>query len=89
MRFIAELYLPAGRSNSVDELDRRAATGARELAAQGIHVSLAGSTLVPEDEMVLLHYEADTREFVLEAIRCAGLTSERVVEAIETARPAG
>jgi hypothetical protein len=89
MRFIAELYLPAARSDSVDELDRRAAAGARELVAQGVRVSLAGSTLVPEDEMVLLHYEANAREFVLEAIRRAGLTSERVVQAIETARPLG
>lgn len=89
MRFIAELYLPAGRRDSVDELDRRAAAGARELLAQGVRVSLTGSTLVPEDEMLLLHYEAEARELVLEAIRRAGLTSERVVEAIETARPAG
>jgi hypothetical protein len=87
MRFIAELYLPAGRSDSVDELDRRAAAGARELARQGLRVSLTGSTLVPEDEMLLLHYDADARELVLAALRRAGLTSERIVEAIETARP--
>ena len=83
MRFIVELYLSRASSDDVDKIDARARAAAEELAREGAPVRHLRSTHVPEDEMCLLLYEAPNRELALEASRRAGVTSERVLEAIE------
>jgi hypothetical protein len=85
VRFLVESYLPAADAE-IEEIDRRARAAAEELAGEGAAVRHLGSILVPEDEMCVLHYEAVSRELALEAASRAGVTSDRVVEAVETAR---
>jgi hypothetical protein len=41
------------------------------------------SILVPEDEMCVLHYDAPSRAFAIEAAQRAGVISDRVVEMVE------
>ena len=84
MRFLVESYLPAA-DVEIEELDRRARDAAEELAGEGAAVRHLGSILVPEDEMCVLHYDAASRELASEAARRAGITSDRVVEALEMA----
>jgi uncharacterized protein DUF4242 len=84
MRFLVESYLPPG-SVGIDEIDGRARAAAEQLAGEGAAVRHLRSTLVPEDEMCVLHYDAASRELASEAARRAGVTSDRVVEAVETA----
>jgi Protein of unknown function (DUF4242) len=84
VRFLVESYLPAG-DVEIEELDRRARGAAEALAAEGAAVRHLGSILVPEDEMCVLHYEAASRELAQEAASRAGVTSDRVVEAVEMA----
>jgi uncharacterized protein DUF4242 len=83
MRFIVELFLSRASSDDIDKIDARARAAAAELAREGAPVRHLRSTHVPEDEMCLLLYEAPNRELALEASRRAGVTSERVLEAIE------
>jgi hypothetical protein len=83
MRFIVELYLSRVSSDDIDKIDARARAAAEVLAREGAPVRHLRSTHVPEDEMCLLLYEAPNRELALEASRRAGVTSERVLEAIE------
>lgn len=84
MRFLVESYLPAA-DVVIEELDRRARDAAEEMAGEGAAVRHLGSILVPEDEMCVLHYEAASRELASEAARRTGITSDRVVEALELA----
>jgi hypothetical protein len=84
MRFLVESYLPDG-GVGIDEIDGRARAAAEQLASEGAAVRHLRSLLVPEDEMCVLHYDAGSRELALEAARRAGMTSDRVVEAVETA----
>jgi hypothetical protein len=85
VRFLVESYVPTA-DVEIEEIDRRARAAAEELAGEGATVRHLGSILVPEDEMCVLHYEAASREVALEAASRAGVTSDRVVEAVETAQ---
>lgn len=81
MHFLVELYL--SRSKDIYWVDARARAAAEELAREGAPVRHLRSTVVPDDEMCLLVFEAPNRELALEAMRRAELVSERIVEAIE------
>jgi hypothetical protein len=84
MRYLVESYLPA-HGVGIEVIDERARAAAEELAGEGATVRLLRSILVPEDEMCVLHYDAASRELAAEAARRAGVISDRVVEAVETA----
>jgi Protein of unknown function (DUF4242) len=76
--YLVESYVaPAAR---IEEIDGRARAAAEELASEGAAIRHLRSILVPEDEMCVLHYDAPSRELALEAVRRAGLISDRVVE---------
>ena len=81
MHVRVELYL--ARSKDRSGVAARARAAAEELAREGAPVRHLRSTIVPDDEMCLLVFEAPNRELALEAMRRAELVSERVVEAIE------
>ena len=83
MRYLVESYLPAD-GVGIEEIDLRARAAAEELAGEGLTVRHLRSILVPEDEMCALHYDASSRELALRAARLAGLTSDRVVEMLES-----
>lgn len=82
MHFLVELYL--SRPKDIYGVDARARAAAEELAREGAPIRHVRSTIVPDDEMCLLVFEAPNRELALEATRRAELVSERIVEAIET-----
>jgi hypothetical protein len=84
VRFLVESYLPSSNA-AIEEIDARVRAAAEQLASEGAAIRHLGSILVPEDEMCVLHYDAASRELASEAARRAGITSDRVVEAVETA----
>jgi hypothetical protein len=80
--FLVESYVgPAG--TGIEEIDGRARIAAEGLAGEGAEIRYVRSILVPEDELCELHYDASSREVAVEAVRRAGLTSDRVVEMLE------
>jgi Protein of unknown function (DUF4242) len=81
MRFLVESYLPAAGADDRVGIAARARAAADELAREVAHVRYVEAIFVPEDEMCLLVYEADSAELVREAGRRAGIACERVVEA--------
>ena len=78
---LAELYLPGtdakGRENALLTIER----ATTRLAAQ--RVRLVRSIVVPEDEMCLLLFEADSAETVARVGADSGLVFDRVVEAVD------
>jgi hypothetical protein len=81
--FLAELYLPSG-----DVAARRAAIAKAERAAakaaqDGACVRFVRSVTVPGDEMCFLFFEADAREAVVRLGEAAGLSFDRVIEAVD------
>jgi hypothetical protein len=85
VRYLVESYLPA-EGVGIEEIDGRARAAAEELSGEGAAVRHLRSILVPEDEMCALHYDAPSRELALEAAQRAGMTSDRVVEMVESRR---
>jgi Protein of unknown function (DUF4242) len=81
MRFLVESYLPRAGADDRVGIAARARAAADELAREVAHVRYVEAIFVPEDEMCLLVYEADSAELVREAGRRAGIACERVVEA--------
>lgn len=82
MRYIVESYLPA--TDGPEQLERVAArsrAAADELAREGAVLRYIEAIVVPEDEMCLLVYEADSPELALEASERAGIADGRVLEA--------
>lgn len=82
MLFLVESYLAADGAG-IEEIDGRARAAAKQLTSEGAPVRHLRSILVPEDEMCVLHYDAPSREFALEAALRAGVISDRVVEIVE------
>ena len=82
MLFLVESYLAADGAG-IEEIDGRARAAAEQLTSEGSPVRNLRSILVPEDEMCVLHYNAPSREFAIEAALRAGVTSDRVVEMLE------
>ena len=81
MRFLVESYLPVTAAEDQVEVAARARSSADELAREGARVRHVDCIFVPEDEMCLLLYEADSPELAREASRRAGIECERVLEA--------
>lgn len=82
MRYLVESYLPA--TDGPEQLERVAArsrAAADELAREGAVLRYIEAILVPEDEMCLLVFEADSPALALEASARAGIAGERVLEA--------
>ena len=82
MLYLVESYLAAD-GVGIEEIDLRARTAAAQLTAEGVAVRHLRSILVPEDEMCVLHYDAPSRAFAIEAAQRAGVISDRVVEMLE------
>lgn len=80
MRFIVESYVSASRGD-VDDLAARARAAAVQLGDEGAPLRYVEAIFVPEDEMCLLIFDADSAALAGEASRRAGIPFERVVEA--------
>jgi Protein of unknown function (DUF4242) len=82
MRYLVESYLPSvGAAEQLEELAARSRAAADEMAREGAPLRYIEAIVVPEDEMCLLVYEADSAELALEASARAGIACGRVLEA--------
>jgi Protein of unknown function (DUF4242) len=80
--YLVESYLQHGSSKELGAAAARASGAARALSAEGRHVRYLRSVLLPGDELCLHLFEADSAALVSEASELAGITAERVVEAV-------
>jgi hypothetical protein len=89
--FLAEMYLPC--EAGADELGRvrsRAHRGAQAATKEGTTVFYVSSAYLPQEEILFLLYDSDSTHAVESALNQAGLTPERVHEAVDleqTVRP--
>ena len=84
-RYLAELYLPKAGPGELEKAAARACTAAEEMSRAGSAVRYLRSIFVPGDETWFLLYEAPAA-VVLEAGARAGISVERVVDAVITER---
>ncbi len=82
-RYLAELYLSKTGSDGLREAAVRARSAAEELSQEGRPVRYVRAIFLGEDETCFHLYEAAAAESVWEATRRAGISVERVVEAVE------
>lgn len=80
--YLVESYLPHGGSEELGATSARACRAARALSVGGRRVRYLRSALLPGDELCLHMFEADSAALVSEASELAGITAERVVEAV-------
>lgn len=67
----------------------RLASSVLEMAARGADIRFLHSTFVPGDEAALAVLVADTPVRVEEAYRAAGVSCDRVIEAVDSAESKG
>jgi hypothetical protein len=80
--YLVESYLPRGGAEELEAAAVRASGAARALSLQGRRVRYLRSALLPGDELCLHLFEADSAALVSAASELAGITAERVVEAV-------
>jgi len=81
--FLVETYVPRARAVDASAAGRRARAAACELSRAGAPVRYVRTTLLPGDETCFHVFVADSEEAVAEACRRAGLSSPRIVPAVE------
>ena len=79
--FLVETYTPAGAV--LAEIEARARRAAAELQQAGSSVRYLRSILVPDDETCFHLFVASSVEAVRAASERAGLSPQRIVEAVE------
>ena len=79
--FLVETYTPAAAV--VAEIEARARRAAAELERAGTPVRYVRSIFVPADETCFHLFEAPSADTVREASERAGLSPQRIVEAVE------
>jgi hypothetical protein len=80
--FLLESYVSRTIPAAAQRTAKRAHRAAEELISEGTSVSLRDSIFVPEDEMLLLLYEASSAEEVRLASGRASLAYERITPVI-------
>ena len=80
-RYLVELYL-SGR-DAAAELEARARVAAEALANEGERVQYVRTVFLPTDETCFQVYDAVSAGAVEEASRRAGISFDRIVEAVE------
>jgi Protein of unknown function (DUF4242) len=87
-QFLVETYASVSDPTAFESDTDRARCAAEQLTREGIPVTYVRSILIPEDDTCFHLYEARSAEAVREVTRRAGLTFERLSEAItEPNRP--
>jgi hypothetical protein len=81
--FLVEVYTPRLDETALAKLVARLETAAEAMSADGFRVRYLRSIHVPEDETCFHLFQAESAEVVCEAGRRAGLTFDRVTEAVE------
>jgi len=80
--YLVELYQPRLGADAISDAVERVREAARTLTAEGTPVRYVRTVFVPQDEVCFYVYEAESAEAAGEASRRAGLTIERVLEAV-------
>jgi hypothetical protein len=85
--FLVEHYRPAITIEEFRETASRMRRVADEMASSEPSIRFLHSTLVPEDETAFCVFRASSRTVVEEAYRRAGVSFERIVDALELEQP--
>jgi muconolactone delta-isomerase len=78
--FLVEAYTPAAAALS--EIEARARLASVELQREGMPVRYVRSILIPGDETCLHLFQGPSAEAVREVSERAGLSAQRIVEAV-------
>jgi hypothetical protein len=81
--YMVECYLPGMTPGELTSFARRAKESAGGLAAKGSAVRYLCTTFVPQDEMSFSLFEGPSARSLAHAIELAGITYERIVEAVQ------
>jgi hypothetical protein len=81
--FLVEVYTPRLDETALAKLVARLETASEAMSADGFRVRYLRSIHVPEDETCFHLFQAESAELVCEAGGRAGLTFDRVTEAVE------
>jgi uncharacterized protein DUF4242 len=87
-KYLVEAYIASSRETDATAAGHRARTTAEEMSSVGASIRYIRTTFVPDDETCFHLFEAASLATVEEASRRAGLSSARVVPAIEASPPA-
>jgi hypothetical protein len=79
--FLVEGYAPT--ATALGEIEARARLASVELEREGTPVRYVRSILIPGDETCLHLFQAPSAEVVREVSERAGLSAQRIVEAVE------
>jgi hypothetical protein len=82
-QFLVEAYVPRAGSLDPAEAIARLQAAAEELTAAGQRIQRLRSIVVPDDETCFHVFEGPSVDAVAEVGRRAGLTFDRVTEAVE------
>jgi hypothetical protein len=80
--YLVESYLPRSRADELQAAITQMQIAADALVAEGTLVRYLRSTFLPVDEICLHLLEAESASLAGEAVRRAGISFERVVEAL-------
>ena len=80
--YLVESYVPRARAEELRDAAGHARIAASALAAEGRVVHYVRSTFLPLDEVCLYVLEAESAAVAGEALERAGISFERVVEAL-------
>jgi hypothetical protein len=80
--YLVELFVSRGAGDGLEARVQRARRAADDLRQAGLPIHYRRSIFVPDEETWFLLYEADLIDLVREAVVRAGLSPERVSEAV-------
>ena len=81
--YLVEAYMP--KTIDVAEVESRVREAAAELAGPNAEVRYLRSIFVPDDELCMHLFDADSVEAVSEVTRRAGISADRIAEAASSA----
>jgi len=81
--YVVEAYVSSLEPGKLDDAAKRAREVAVALEAEGRRIRFVRSTFLPTDEVGFLVFEAESADVVRELAGRAGITYERIVEAVE------
>ena len=81
--YVVEAYVSSLERGKLDDAAERAREAAAALSAEGRRIRFVRSTFLPVDEVGFLVFVAESADVVGEVTERAGITYERIVEAVE------
>jgi hypothetical protein len=81
--YFVEAYVPNTRVQEARAAGQRASAAAGQLSQDDIAISYVRTTFLPDDETCFHVFEAASEEIVQEVCRRAGISTGRILAAIE------